>query len=128
MGEPRVSFKVYTYNGRSKSYDLKWILHWHTKFPVLSCAAVSLNLLNILVHKIKLLSRQSNHHEGLTCFRWFLRIVPSGSGRFGRSSTKPDGGVILFESRSISQMSSGSLTMTCKRKCMIKETAYRKTF
>lgn len=56
-------------------------------------------------------------NKRLTCFRWFLRIVPSGSGRFGRSSAEPDGGVILFESRSTSQMSSGSLKQTA---CMTK--------
>ena len=42
------------------------------------------------------------------CFRWFLKIVPSGSGSGGKSST-PDGLVSLFASRSINQTSSGNL-------------------
>lgn len=36
-------------------------------------------------------------------------MVPSGSGKGGMSSPVPVQGVSLFESRSISQMSSGSL-------------------
>lgn len=45
----------------------------------------------------------------LTCFRWFFRIVPSGSGSAGISSGVPVGGVNLFESKSTNQMSSGNL-------------------
>ena len=44
-----------------------------------------------------------------TCFKWFLRIVPSGSGNGGISSDKSDGGVNLFESRSTCQISPGNL-------------------
>lgn len=46
--------------------------------------------------------------EGLTCLRWFFRIVPSGSGSSG-SSASTLAGVNLFESRSTIQISSGNL-------------------
>lgn len=53
---------------------------------------------------IKLCNFQTNGMEkqmveGFTCFRWFLRIVPSGSGSMG-SSASTLAGVNLFESRS----------------------------
>ena len=46
--------------------------------------------------------------EVSACFRWFRRMLPSGSGRGGKSST-PHGLINLFASRSINQTSSGSL-------------------
>lgn len=46
--------------------------------------------------------------EVKACFKWFLNIVPSGSGSGGKSST-PDGLISLFASRSTNQTSSGSL-------------------
>lgn len=45
----------------------------------------------------------------VTCFRWFFRMVPSGSGSTGISSFDPVGGDSLFESKSTSQISSGNL-------------------
>lgn len=47
--------------------------------------------------------------EMVTCFRWFFRMVPSGSGSTGISSFDPVGGDSLFESKSTSQISSGNL-------------------
>ena len=44
----------------------------------------------------------------LTCLRWFLRIVHSGSGSGGMSS-QVGGAVILLASRSTNHTSSGSL-------------------
>lgn len=43
--------------------------------------------------------------ESFTCFKWFFKIVPSGSGKGGISL----GEVSLLESRSTSQISSGNL-------------------
>lgn len=47
----------------------------------------------------------------VTCFKWFLSMVPSGSGSGGICSGSPDVGVSRLESRSTSQMSSGSLQL-----------------
>lgn len=49
--------------------------------------------------------------KGLTCFKWFLRMVPSGSGSGGISSPTAPVDVNLFESKSTSQISSGSLVL-----------------
>ena len=40
-----------------------------------------------------------------TCFKWFFRMVPSGSGSAGISPENDS----LLESKSTNQMSSGSL-------------------
>lgn len=55
----------------------------------------------------------------LTCFRWFFRIVHSGSGKDGISSQDEDF-VILLASRSTNHTSSGSLMEACKERATAK--------
>lgn len=60
-------------------------------------------------HKKK--SQDLNKQPYCTCLRWFFKMVPSGSGKCGISSAPRWAGVSLFESKSTSQISSGSLRM-----------------
>ena len=93
----------YNKTGEGRKRNSSSVLQGYSQCPISRRAATLLNLSYV---------SRAIFQSGLTCFRWFFSIVPSGSGRPGRSSTEPDGGVILFESRSTSQMSSGSLKET----------------
>lgn len=89
--------------GKGRKRISSSVLQGYSQCPISRCTATPLDLSHV---------SRAIFQAGLTCFRWFFSIVPSGSGRPGSSSAEPDGGVILFESRSTSQMSSGSLKET----------------